>query len=1035
MIHLYRKLHFFLWVLLTATSGKSTGAQPVPQPSPLTGAKLQRTADWNFESIGVKEGLPHDSIYAFAQDSSGYLWIGTFGGLSRFDGYHVRNYVHHQGQANSLPDNTVRAILPRRDGDIWLGTENAGLAIYDPHTDRFRVPQGMPAWMNGAHIFSLANDGADGIWVGTQGGMAHYLPAEHRFEIYGREKAGGQSQGLPQGDVYCTLMDREHNLWVGGEKGIFLRHAGSSEFLPVPIKDGTGELGKDAPIWSIFEDSSGSIWIGSDTTGIGVVDKLDRQGWSVRGLPRLSGADSLSGPHTIRGFVEPNPGEIWAATYGGGLIRIDRHAAQERVVKRDLTSPAPLSNDYIRGIFVDRSGVLWVGTNNGVSYTPVRQRRIYNLYSSPLRTAALFGNEVRAVGAGYGKAWVGFDQGGFAQIDSDGSIHRIQPSPGTPEANISKSDVLAITPIAPDKVLASGGGLFLIDVPNRTYRPIAIPELRNTTAKVLCADSDAIWIGTYAGLLRYDQHTRKVRVFVHSSKDRDSLADNNIRDILKRPDGSLWIATRHGLDLFNPATETFHHYRHREGDPASLPSDNLQPLELDSSGRLWIGTVGNGIAVMDNDATSKPVFHTIGASQGLPGVSVITLTAGSNGTMWANTTAGLAAIDTRSGHISVYGSAEGLQRSMQSVFSSAALEDGTILLPTRSSLSIIPTQTPTEPLHGPLQLTELVVSRGALAPDVIAHDISPSGLRLVSHEGFAATFADFDFAATPDITYAYIMEGHDRAWSADDTGDRTATYTNLAPGHYVFRVSAGKRIGEPSVFLSLPVIVTAPFYERTWFRLLAVLFLIMAIYGGIRLRTARLMRREQQLEREVAERTAKLNESQMELISANQRLAEIADHDFLTGILNRRGFFDRAEREIIAHKRSLNVYSILLIDMDNFKKLNDRLGHYAGDEALKSVAMCVTKYVRPTDLFARYGGEEFILFLPNTEGALAYVLAETVRLNIQDLDLTITGERTSLTVSIGLASSEKDAGLKDIISKADENLYLAKQNGRNCTQQ
>jgi diguanylate cyclase (GGDEF)-like protein len=1035
-------LHSMIGIAFLGSAAHGTKAS-----AQLTGRSLERLADWGFQSLNTNEGIPNNSIYAMAQDGTGYLWIGTFGGLSRFDGYGVRNYVHRRDDAASLPDNTVRALLPRKDGSLWLGTENAGLAVYDPRTDNFHLPDKIPHWLQTSHIFSLTDDGEGGIWIGTQGGAVHYAPGKDPFRVYGhdrhdghdgRDRPGKQSAGLPEGDIYCVLVDSQRDLWMGGEKGLFFRQAGASNFVPVPIKDGPGQLGHDAPIWSLFQDSTGAILVGSDATGIGVVD---RRTWSVDGLPHLAGKTALTGPHTIRAFVEPTPGVVWVATYGGGLLRIDRAAGENKIVKRDLSSPAPLADNYLRSLFVDRSGALWAGTNNGVSYTTLRQRKSYSIYTSTLSANGLYGDEVHAVGAGDGKVWVGFEQGGFTEIDRNGAVNPIEAAHDVPPSQYSRNAVLAIAPLGPDKVLAGAGGLFMIDGRTHTYRPISLSvhnlPIENLSVKVLCIDRTVAWIGTYNGMLRYDLRTKAVRSFVHSKEDPQSLGDNNIRSIVRRPDGALWIATRHGLDLFDPATERFRHFHHRVGDSSSLPSDNIQPLAFDPSGRLWVGTVDAGIAILETapSPSAKPVFRSLGTQDGLPSPSIVTLTATKDGTMWCVTADGLIAIDTHSGAIRSYGAAEGAQRSAQNVFSSALLADDTILLPTGPSLSFLPSgQDPPEPLAGPLHLTSLVIPGGELPPALLSPQGQYFALQLASHDGFSATFADGDLAASPDVVYSYRLEGIDSHWRGQERNDRTATYTNLPPGSYVLRVRARKRTGAPAVFLALPVTVTAVYYERTWFRGVVLLLLVLAIYGGVRLYTARLVHRRDQLEREVAARTAELEDSRTELLKANERLSVIAEHDFLTGILNRRGFFDRVGPSIAEHRRTGSTYNLLLIDMDHFKKLNDSLGHAAGDEALKKVATAIAQQLRPTDFLARYGGEEFILYLPKTTPEDAYALAERIRLLIQSDLVEATGASFALTVSIGLASANPVEDFESVVRRADENLYRAKREGRNRTQ-
>jgi diguanylate cyclase (GGDEF)-like protein len=178
--------------------------------------------------------------------------------------------------------------------------------------------------------------------------------------------------------------------------------------------------------------------------------------------------------------------------------------------------------------------------------------------------------------------------------------------------------------------------------------------------------------------------------------------------------------------------------------------------------------------------------------------------------------------------------------------------------------------------------------------------------------------------------------------------------------------------------------------------------------------------------RGIAGRTAELKDSQINLIEANRRLSDLAVSDFLTGVLNRRGFFERASAEMARHKRKSQPFCVLLIDLDDFKRINDTFGHDAGDLALRLVADAFRLDLRPTDLLARYGGEEFIILLPESTEKLAMPLAERLRVAVERIELLHNDQGIVLTVSIGVANSATASDLNAAIVEADRNLYAAK---------
>ncbi len=1024
-----------LWFLALAGifyCGARAGAQ-TGSAAGLDGDKLQAISEMNFNVMTMKQGLPHDSVYGFAQDTAGYVWIANFGGLSRFDGYQIYNYTHDGHDPGSLPDNNVRVLLPRADGGLYVGTGSAGLSIYQPATDSFVIPAKTPSVLRKARVFCMADDGEGGVWIGTQNGFAHYHDNTGEFDLYGGLTGKPVTGRTPSGGIFALLQDKDRNLWVGSGTGLYMLGKGVGEFQ---FFAGDDKLGQRPSVWSIFQDHVGGIWIGTDTTGIGTVD---RKSGTVHGYPGLAGEGSSVGPHTVRVFLEMQPGLLWFATYGGGLFSLDTATGQMLHWAKDPTASAPLSNDFIRGMIRDRSGVVWLGTDSGLSSITVNGRGIFNIRSSPLRPDRLYGSEVRSVGAGYGRVWVGFDQGGFAEIDRDGSIHRIKPAPGVSGDQISHREVLAIKAVDEKTVVAGGIGLYLIDVATRTYRPVDDVFLRKQIVNALLVDGDDVWAGSYNGLARYNRRTRQLKVFAHDQNNAASISDDYVRDMLKDSHGRLWVTTRLGLDLFDPATESFRHVRHDKNDPASIATDNIQPIAEDPQGRLWIGSIGAGVQVMDEfKPDGKARFRTIDHDHSnLPDDIILVIRRGLDGTMWINTPRGLAAVDPKSFTVRRYGTPDGLQSTAQNLFSSALLDDGTILFPGNSSVVIVRPQK----LHpwtfaAPLVATEVTVQGVAQSPVLLARQAGAGQLSFPSHRGFEVNFALLDYTSPDDTLYSYQLEGFDDSWSVPSISRRSATYTNLPGGQYVFHIRAVSRNGAgPSQEISFPIHIRNGVTETLWFQILLILLTIGVVLLLVRVRLAYMARRQRELEAVIATRTSELESSRQELIRVNERLARIALHDELTGTLNRRGFFERASLEVSRSHRSGRGYSLLLADLDNFKQTNDTMGHSAGDATLRAIATMFASSIRTSDILSRYGGEEFILLLPETEESQALQMAERLRQMVEAAPIEYAGIVFHTTTSIGLATSTgEDESLEALISRADQGLYRAKRSGKNCVQ-
>jgi diguanylate cyclase (GGDEF)-like protein len=1024
----------FAAAVLFLVASSLQAQSPVPQPpnNQAPGEVLASLADLNFEIMGAKQGLPHDSVYGITQDSRGLLWIATFGGLSRYDGYRLHNYTHDEHYPSSLPDNNIRVILPAANGGLWIATGNAGVISYDPATDTFHPLPHLPDTLRHSHTFCMADDGEGGLWFGSQLGLAHYIAKSHSYELFGKVSGKTAAQGFAEGSVFSVLKDREGNLWIGGDHGLLVRRAGSNHFEAISGLAGDAQLGEFPPVWTIFEDGEGRIWIGTDKSGVGILNPATNR---IEAVPTLAGHDSLIGAATVRGIVEVRKNQFWIATYGSGLVTFDLSAGHGRRYARDLTAAAPLSNNFLRGIFLGSSGIVWLGTDRGLSKVNSAADGLLTIHSSPLRTAGLQGNEVRSVTAQQDRLWVGFDQGGFAVIEADGRIRNATAAPGVKDTDLSKREVLAIKAADSNVVYAGGLGLYEIDAKRLTYKPVPNPIFAKQVVNALLVDGNDVWVGSYDGLTRYDRTTHEAHLYAHDVSHADSLSDNYVRDMLKASDGRFWITTRLGLDCFDAASETFHHYKHSAKDPDSLPSDNVQPIAEDLQGRLWIGTIGDGITVLQSwTPDGKPHFRTLNRHNGFPDDIVLTVMRGDDGRIWSNTPGGLAVIDPATLKAHTYTAGDGLRTSSQNLFGSATLRDGTIVFPGDQGLIVVrPALLKSARPLPPLVATDIAVPGSSLSPAALAWRSLQQNIVLTpAHPAFRTSFALLDYTAPEEAQYSYKLDGFDKDWSDSTLYNRTAAYTNLPAGKYRLLIHASHRLKAGSFAqLVIPITVQSAWYDSFWFLTLKILAACGILFLAVRLRTAVIEGRRAELERDVASRTAELAKNQAELVLANERLAELATRDPLTSAFNRRHFLEVVEDEIARSRRSGRPFTLLLIDADNFKSINDDFGHMAGDEVLRKLVQRLGAQLRTNDVMARYGGEEFVVLLADTSLRDGLQLAERLRTEAANSRTTYGGHVITGTISIGATEATGKESIDDLMHKADEALYAAKNAGRN----
>ena len=221
-------------------------------------------ADISFQHLTQEQGLPNAIATALAEDGQGFLWVGTLGGLARWDGYRFKVYKADAQRLGALPDNYVQSLHGDAMGRLWVGTSAAGLLRHDPATDRFlAIPVGGKAGLSHVSVRQIVDDGAGGLWVVTDGGLDHLDPDSGRIEHASAAGAWAEAAG---GQVWAVLRDRRGRLWVGSGAGLFVQPAAGEALRAVPLAPGRAVQPQ-----ALAQDSAGRIWAGSLHEGVFVL--------------------------------------------------------------------------------------------------------------------------------------------------------------------------------------------------------------------------------------------------------------------------------------------------------------------------------------------------------------------------------------------------------------------------------------------------------------------------------------------------------------------------------------------------------------------------------------------------------------------------------------------------------------------------------------------------------------------------------------------------------------------------------------------
>lgn len=964
-----------------------------------------------FEHVAVRDGLPHGTVTSIVQDQSGIIWLGTFGGLVRYDGYRMQVFRQDALNPRQLPDNYVRAIAPLADGRLLIGTNAAGLVFFDPRRMSFdRVSLGV---RDAAHakIFALSPARAGGYWVAAEGGLFHIDVRTGRTAPV--PEAPGAADGYDP-RTFSVLEDRRGHLWVGTNEGLLLRRAGERRFGRVTARAVAGEILADK-IWALHEDRSGRLWVGSGQSGILYIDRSG----TPRLVPGLSGTDSLARRRTVRAFLGTSEGALWAATDGGGVVTYDPATGQAGRIAHDPAMQASLPGDITRALLQDRSGNIWIATEVGAARFNPAGRIVQSLPASPLNKSTLSDPNVHCIWVDpRGRIWLGLGMGRIDIVDpSKGSIHRIHLT-----GEQAERDVQAFI-VGPDgKIWAGSQGVARIDPDTFAVRGSLIPELDGKLVLSMAVDGRDVLIGTYDGLFRYDTVTRRLQRHVNDPADPTSLTGIQVRLITPRPGGEFWFSTITGISIARPGRAGFVNIRHDPADQTSLPQDYSGSIEPDARGRLWLGTFG-GIGVLDR-ASPPYRFRRITAQNGLASEKINALLVDGE-RVWASTSDGIAVVDNRTFKVRNLSARDGLYIDNYIHRSAARSPDGALLFGGLGGLTIVRPERVRAPADRPrLAITNLLVN-GSAVPFASLPD-SDSELQLPpTRRGFRADFALLDYRTPAATRYAYRLEGFDDAWVDVPFGTPpAAAYTNLPSGDYTLRLRAETGGMFARSFETTSHIHVAPrWFETWWFRTIAALMLIAGIFAIVALRTRVLRSRANQLEALVEERTRALSD-------ANDRLEALASTDPLTGIPNRRHFLEVAAQEFERARRYGHPVSLVIVDLDRFKAINDTYGHPVGDAVLKWAAEQAVGSCRSSDVVARFGGEELVVLLPETDAQGALDAGENLRRRLA-VPTEHLGNRIAITASAGVAEwFAPDEAISSLLDRADRALYAAKRAGR-----
>lgn len=823
-----------------------------------------------FQHLTTEDGLAQNMVDCMLQDRQGFVWIGTWNGLCRYDGYSLEVFSKESSPASSLGNNFIYALYEDRFGNLWIGTADGVYSyIYDKGTFTQVVLDGSEK--NAITSIAAFNDST--ILMGSKAGVLKVQVLNELGESRLVDAYPFAPEVLHGSRVNTLYTDPGSHIWVGTDEGVNVITPSGVEHLKTAPAN-TNSISSNH-VLKIYQSGSGEFWIGTE---FGLNQYNPGTGEIRRFFHNPSNRRSLL-HNTVMDIIEDHRGDLFIATLGG-LSILSAGEAGFLNHRNELNSEYDLNNEFINCMMRDSRNNIWIGTERGgINFYNINQNTFEHFESEVGNSNSLNNSTINSIYEDATNIWIGTAGGGLNRYIKKTKTYVHYTFDPNDERSLSSNFVTSIFPDEVGNLWIGtwGSGLNkLSDLKNGHFIHCQDQNtglVSNFVSSVAQSEDGTIWVGTIGGLSRL---TPGRNSFETVSFGFDGPEVSGVGCLTFDQEGNLWVGTRTGLFLIpkasgdDPAPSSIREFRHDSNDPNSISGNYVISALEDSEGHMWFGTYGQGINRFSGAGDSLK-FERFTTAHGLSNNIVYGMQEDDTGNLWLSTDYGLSRLNIKDGKIRNFYISDGLLNNQY--YWSAAYKNshGKLYFGGMNGLdTFYPEWINDEIIQPDVVLTDLKLLNESVIPGqeyngvaVLQKNISKADVVTLSYKEkmFAIEFSSFNYQEPGLIRYAYFLEGFDDHWNYVASNRRYASYTNLKPGKYTFKVRASASNGE---FTSPPALVkiyiAPPFWDTWWFRTFVALAFAAVIFGYIRLRTYALKRQKQILEKQVKERTERINQ-------------------------------------------------------------------------------------------------------------------------------------------------------------------------------